>query len=74
MQAYVFRGRAGTYALSARDADPRLPSSLGPWRRWKAIVIDGVDTGRIGVAARDIATFRRDGYAVLREGLTIDDA
>jgi hypothetical protein len=59
--------------LSERDADPRLPSNLGPWRRWKEIAIDGISTGRIGVAANDIATFQRDGYVILREGLTIDD-
>lgn len=74
MRAYVFRGIAGAYALTIDDSNARLPSALGPWRRWKEIALDGRETGRIGIAADEIVALRRDGFVVPRKGLVIEDA
>ena len=74
MRAYVFKGVAGAYALTTEDSPARLPSALGPWRRWKEIALDGGETGRIAVTPGEIIALRRDGFVVPRKGLVIEDA
>lgn len=74
MQAYVFRGHSGTYAVSADAGGARLPAMLGPWVRWKEVAIDDAGFGRISLAADEVGALRRTGYVLLPKGLVIDDA
>lgn len=74
MQAYVFRGRSGTYAVSADAGGARLPAMLGPWVGWKEVAIDDGGFGRISLAADEVGALRRAGYVLLPNGLVIDDA
>jgi hypothetical protein len=49
VQAFVFKGLDGRYAILAKDDTTQLPEEFAPWRKLGEMVINPDDPDRLGV-------------------------